>query len=264
MAEEPDMTDTTEGLEWLERHHRSGVPVLREVFADPGNHGWYYRERKPDSVCRYIHEHDVRALLARAEKAEAEAKASHEQMKARRDQVYEMRAERDEEKRLAEQWMLGARAMEQNLSIATEALHLIATHRSKCHDYDDDTGGERREFDAEDVKIMEYAALIALAPDMARALVEADAALSALEPDHVADRWESIVDEMLPPNSTPAPTVAEAQAAYGICIDLYGECRCLLAERPPCEAMIDMVSDGATADDERERIADAIAEAQED
>ena len=86
--------------------------------------------------------------------------ADRDRWKARAEKA---EAERDEEKRLAEQWMLGARAMEQKLSIATEALHLIATHRSNCHDYDDDIGEERREFDAEDVKLMEYAARVALA-----------------------------------------------------------------------------------------------------
>ena len=25
-----------------------------EVYADPGRHDWYFREKKPDSVARYI------------------------------------------------------------------------------------------------------------------------------------------------------------------------------------------------------------------
>lgn len=47
----------------------------------------------------------------------------------------------------------------------------------------------------------------------------------------------------------------EDQKSYGICIELYGECRCLLASRSPCEAMICLAEDGSGADDERERMA---------
>lgn len=43
-----------------------------------------------------------------------------------------------------------------------DALDLIATHRAKCHAHDDDMGHQRRDFDAEDVKLMEYAARAAL------------------------------------------------------------------------------------------------------
>lgn len=35
-------------------HHRSGEPLLTEIYADPGYSGFYYRERKPDSVAKYI------------------------------------------------------------------------------------------------------------------------------------------------------------------------------------------------------------------
>jgi hypothetical protein len=42
------------------------------------------------------------------------------------------------------------------------ALRLIATHRAKCHEHDDDMGHERRDFDVEDVILMEHAARIAL------------------------------------------------------------------------------------------------------
>lgn len=34
--------------------HRSGEPLLDVVYADPGNHGFYYRGEKPDSVAMYI------------------------------------------------------------------------------------------------------------------------------------------------------------------------------------------------------------------
>lgn len=43
-----------------------------------------------------------------------------------------------------------------------DALDLIATHRAKCHAYDDDMGHPRRIFDAEDLKLVEYAAQTAL------------------------------------------------------------------------------------------------------
>lgn len=41
-------------------------------------------------------------------------------------------------------------------------LSIIANHRSECHSYDDDAGHQRRDFDAEDVRLMEYAAKSAL------------------------------------------------------------------------------------------------------
>ena len=43
MSESPKMT----------KHSRSGEPLLQDVFADPGVNGFYYREKKPDSVARY-------------------------------------------------------------------------------------------------------------------------------------------------------------------------------------------------------------------
>lgn len=49
------------------------------------------------------------------------------------------------------------------LAKAVEALEQIASHRKKCHEYDDDVGHERREFDVEDMIIMEYAARTTLA-----------------------------------------------------------------------------------------------------
>lgn len=29
-------------------------PLPDEVYADPGRHNWYFREKKPDSVARYV------------------------------------------------------------------------------------------------------------------------------------------------------------------------------------------------------------------
>ena len=43
------------------------------------------------------------------------------------------------------------------------ALDLIARHRYDCHAYDDDMGHPLRDFDVEDVIIMEYVAKTALA-----------------------------------------------------------------------------------------------------
>jgi hypothetical protein len=43
------------------------------------------------------------------------------------------------------------------------ALDLIARHRYRCHAYDDDVGHPLRDFDVEDVRIMEYVAKTALA-----------------------------------------------------------------------------------------------------
>lgn len=43
-----------------------------------------------------------------------------------------------------------------------DALWIIATYRKKCHEYDDDTGNERRDFDREDVLLMEWQARSAL------------------------------------------------------------------------------------------------------
>jgi hypothetical protein len=46
------------------RPHRSGEVVLDVVFADPGTHGFYYRDRKPDSVAAFVRMDHVAALAA--------------------------------------------------------------------------------------------------------------------------------------------------------------------------------------------------------
>lgn len=56
-----------------------------------------------------------------------------------------------------------AAELEAKLAKAVEALGEVATHRKKCHEYDDDVGHERRTFDVEDMIIMEYAASTTLA-----------------------------------------------------------------------------------------------------
>lgn len=35
------------------KHPYSGIPLPDEVWADPGRHGWYFREKMPDSVACY-------------------------------------------------------------------------------------------------------------------------------------------------------------------------------------------------------------------
>jgi hypothetical protein len=45
---------------------RNLPPLPDEVWADPGRHGWYFREKKTDSVAKYIREDlhpDGRALV---------------------------------------------------------------------------------------------------------------------------------------------------------------------------------------------------------
>jgi len=42
--------------------------------------------------------------------------------------------------------------------------------------------------------------------------------------------------------------------AYRLCADLYGGCRCEVAARPPCDAMLALVADGEGPDDERNRM----------
>lgn len=47
-------------------HSRSGEVVLEVVFADPGSNGFYYRERKPDSVAAFLRLDLVMGLVQRA------------------------------------------------------------------------------------------------------------------------------------------------------------------------------------------------------
>lgn len=54
-----------------------GEELLLIVYADPGSNGWYYRERKPDSVVAYVrldhHERAVQAAVAKAVEASVNA-----------------------------------------------------------------------------------------------------------------------------------------------------------------------------------------------
>ena len=54
--------------------HYRGEELLPIVYADPGSNGWYYRERKPDSVTAYVrldhHTAAVQAAVAKAVEAE--------------------------------------------------------------------------------------------------------------------------------------------------------------------------------------------------
>ena len=38
------------------KHPYSGIALPCEVWADPGRHDWYFREKKPDSMARFIRE----------------------------------------------------------------------------------------------------------------------------------------------------------------------------------------------------------------
>ena len=59
------------------RPHHRGEELLPIVYADPGSNGWYYRERKPDSVVAYVrldhHDRAVQAAVANAVDAERES-----------------------------------------------------------------------------------------------------------------------------------------------------------------------------------------------
>ena len=48
--------------------------------------------------------------------------------------------------------------------------------------------------------------------------------------------------------------MSEDRKAYDICINLYGECTCLLNNRQPCDAMVSLVDNDETAEDERKRM----------
>lgn len=71
-----------------------------------------------------------------------------------------------------ERWMEALPTKEQAAHIAAqdakiaklvEALRLISSHRRRCHEHDEDMGHDLREFDLEDLKLMEQAARSALA-----------------------------------------------------------------------------------------------------
>ena len=75
------------------KHPYSGRPMLSEVFADPGNNDWYYREKMPDSYARFIRadiaEARVEAAVVRALEAAAaavQARRHHVPLAIREDQ----------------------------------------------------------------------------------------------------------------------------------------------------------------------------------
>lgn len=56
---------------------------------------------------------------------------------------------------------------------------------------------------------------------------------------------------------TPADEIAGLdpdQRAFGLCADLHGECSCRANRKPACLAILDILDNGGTADDERQRI----------
>lgn len=54
-------------------------------------------------------------------------------------------------------------AQDAKIAKLVEALRLISSHRRRCHEHDEDMGHDLREFDLEDLKLMEQAARSALA-----------------------------------------------------------------------------------------------------
>lgn len=50
------MTDSTDNARGPKRitHPYKGPDLPTEVFADPGRHDWYFREKMPDSVARFV------------------------------------------------------------------------------------------------------------------------------------------------------------------------------------------------------------------
>jgi hypothetical protein len=54
---------------------RNLPPLPDEVWADPGNHDWYFREKKPDSVAKYIRADRITALEAQVAAADRLAEA---------------------------------------------------------------------------------------------------------------------------------------------------------------------------------------------
>jgi len=54
------------------RKHRHGDELAQIVYADPGVSGWYYRDRKPDSVTAYVRL-DLMAASGFITRAEADA-----------------------------------------------------------------------------------------------------------------------------------------------------------------------------------------------
>lgn len=69
------MTHTTEHLEPFTKNprpHRSGKDLALVVYADPGMNSFYYRDRKPDSVAKYVRDDIFTAELIAARKRIAE------------------------------------------------------------------------------------------------------------------------------------------------------------------------------------------------
>lgn len=52
--------------------------------------------------------------------------------------------------------------------------------------------------------------------------------------------------------------VGDDLRAKEICTDLYGSCSCFISKRRACEAMIALVNNDESADDERQRISESM------
>lgn len=90
----------------------------------------------------------VDELHGKLEAVEAEAKALHEQ-----NLILRTNAHADAE-------CIGN--LQQRVAKLEAALRVIESHRRKCHEYDADVGDELRDFDEEDVRLMEWQARAAL------------------------------------------------------------------------------------------------------
>ena len=53
-------------------HPFRGPDLPTEVYADPGRNGWYFREKMPDSIARFVRADLHEALLAERDALRAE------------------------------------------------------------------------------------------------------------------------------------------------------------------------------------------------
>ncbi|MDO6587368.1 hypothetical protein Q4543_17790 [Salipiger sp. 1_MG-2023] len=101
-----------------------------------------------DASRNHIWAEKTRALVAERDSLASDLAAAAERELALQDDV----------RRASER---GA-ALEAENADLRRVLALIRDHREECHAHDDEMGHERREFDADDVRLMEYAARAAL------------------------------------------------------------------------------------------------------
>lgn len=66
----------------------------------------------------------------------------------------------------------------------------------------------------------------------------------------------SRVATLSPDIKSPEGSRAVGEEAYDICIGIYGECKCAIEFRSPCDAIISLLDNGESASSELERIED--------